>query len=68
MEAVNRDLNYTNYYWVSVDNGLLVAMETWKGEELLSTMTSYVVERPVPTGVRFTLPDGEVLHTTATTY
>lgn len=65
--VVDSDLGYTMHYWVSVESGLLVAMETWKGEELLSTVSAYEVERPVPANVRFTLPSGEVLHTTGTT-
>lgn len=66
IETENRTLGYTLRYWVSVESGLLVAMETWRGEELLSTMESYEVERPVPANVRFVLPNGEVLHTTGT--
>ena len=36
-------LGYVEKYWVSVDSGLLVCAEQWKGEELTYRMTSYAV-------------------------
>ena len=40
-------LGYVEKYWVSVDSGLLVCAEQWKGE-LDSMMTSYAVSTTVP--------------------
>ena len=38
-------LGYVEKYWVSVDSGLLVCAEQWKGEELTYRMTSYAVSK-----------------------
>ena len=56
---------YEEKYWVSVDSGLLVCAEQWKGEELTYRMTSYAVstDRTLFGLTEFALPDGTVLHT-----
>ena len=41
-------LGYVEKYWVSVDSGLLVCAEQWKGEELTYRMTSCGVDGPYP--------------------
>lgn len=51
VEAADQELGYRERYWVSVDTGLLVAAETWDGEELAYRMYSYALERPCPAGV-----------------
>ena len=58
-------LGYVEKYWVSVDSGLLVCAEQWKGEELTYRMTSYAVstDRTLFGLTEFALPDGTVLHT-----
>ena len=48
---------------VAEESGLLVAAETLEGENLLSSMSSYAVERPVPPDTSYELPDVTVLHT-----
>lgn len=50
-------------YWVSADNGLLVAAETESGGEVVWSMTATVPEIPVSASASFALPDGTVLHT-----
>ena len=56
-------LGYVEKYWVSVDSGLLVCAEQWKGEELTYRMTSYAVstDRTLFGLTEFALPDGTVL-------
>ncbi len=50
--------------WVSVDNGLLVSAEMEEEEQLVYRMTAYSpVQSPCPADAKFSLPDGEVLHT-----
>ena len=51
-------------FWVSVDNGLLVSAEMEEEEQLVYRMTAYSpVQSPCPADAKFSLPDGEVLHT-----
>lgn len=51
-------------FWVSVDNGLLVSAETEENGHLVYRMTAYTpVQSPCPANARFSLPDGEVMHT-----
>lgn len=51
-------------FWVSVSNGLLVSAEMEEEEQLVYRMTAYSpVQSPCPADTRFSLPDGEVLHT-----
>ena len=58
-------LGYVEKYWVSVDSGLLVCAEQWKGEKLTYRMTSYAVstDRTLFGLTEFALPDGTVLQT-----
>ena len=63
VEVEESALGYRQRYWVAEESGLLVAAETLEGERLLSSMSSYAVERPVPPETAFALPDGTVLHT-----
>ena len=59
------ELGYTERYWISVDSGLLVASETIKGETTVySVNATSPIQTPCPTGVRFALPDGTILHQT----
>lgn len=62
VEVAQNELGYRERYWVSVERGLLVAAETWKGEELVLRSSAYSVEIPVRSGAVFTLPNGTVLH------
>lgn len=55
-------LGYSERYWVSVSNGLLMSCETLKNGEVVLRMTSASPESPVPSGASFVLPDGTVLH------
>ena len=55
-------LDQVERYWVSSDNGLLVAAETETGGAVVWSMTAGQAEVPVPAGASFTLPDGTVLH------
>lgn len=66
VETAPDELGYWQRYWVSVDSGLLVCAEISLGDTALYRMSSYTVERPVPEGTSFSLPDGQVLHTPGT--
>ena len=54
---------YVERYWISVDSGLLACAETALEGQLVYRMSAFTVERPVPSGASFELPDGTVLHT-----
>lgn len=56
------ELEQTERYWVSADNGLLVAAETETGGEVVWSMTAGTPEVPVSPLAAFSLPDGTVLH------
>lgn len=56
------ELAYSERFWVSVDNGLLIAAETWQEEDLLLQMTSSSVNALALDAMDFALPDGTVLH------
>ena len=56
-------LSQVERYWVSADNGLLVAAETETGGKVVYSMTSTAPEVPVSAAASFALPDGTVLHT-----
>lgn len=63
VETSADELGYLERYWVSVENGLLVAAETVKDEKVvLSVNATYPITTPCPSNVRFALPDGNVLH------
>ncbi len=57
------ELDQAERYWVSADNGLLVAAETESGGELVWTMSAEAPEIPASAAASFALPDGTVLHT-----
>ena len=60
---------YQDRYWVSVDNGLLVAAETvFDNSTVVYRMNalSPIQSISAPTNTLFTLPDGTVLHSIAT--
>ena len=50
-------MGYRERFWVSVDNGLLVAAETWSGDDLIYRMNGLRVTIPGE-GSGFLLPDG----------
>ena len=51
-------------YWISTDNGLLIAAEREVDGSLVYRMTAYgQVQTPCPATASFALPDGQVLHT-----
>lgn len=62
VEVKENELGNRERYWVAVETGLLVAAETRKGEEIVLSMTSGTLERPVPQETSFALPDGTLLH------
>ena len=62
VEAEQKELGYRECYWISVELGLLVSSETWKGENIVLRSSAYSVEIPVRPGAVFALPDGTVLH------
>lgn len=55
-------------YWVSADNGLLVAAETEIGDEVVWSMTATAPEIPVSASASFALPDGTVCHTVGVSF
>ncbi len=58
------ELDQRERYWVSADNGLLVAAETETGGEVVYSMAADAPEIPVSAQASFTLPDGTLLHAT----
>lgn len=56
------ELEQKERYWVSTENGLLVAAETEVNGSVVWSMTTTVPEIPVPADASFTLPDGSSLH------
>lgn len=53
----------TERYWVSVDNGLLVAAELEDNGQVVYQMSAWTpVQSPCPSTAQFSLPGGEVLH------
>lgn len=64
VEVAVDELGYSERYWVSVSNGLLMSCETVKDGEVVLRMTSAAPESPVPAGADFSLPEGTVLHQT----
>lgn len=63
VEVEQTDLGSYERYWVSVSNGLLIAAERVKDDQLLYRMSTVSIESPAPLGSSFALPDGTVLHT-----
>lgn len=64
VETAVDELGYLERYWVSVDNGLLIAAETVKGSSLVYSMSATTLQTPCPAGTSFALPDGTILHET----
>lgn len=56
------ELGQKERYWVSTENGLLVAAETEVEGAVVWTMSTSVPEIPVPADASFILPDGTPLH------
>lgn len=63
VEVEQGELGSRERYWISVSDGLLVAAERVKGEQLVYRMTALSTESPAPLDSSFVLPDGQVLHT-----
>lgn len=63
VEVEQKDLGSHERYWISVANGLLIAAERVKDEQMLYRMSTVSIESPAPLGSSFVLPDGTVLHT-----
>lgn len=63
VEVEQEELDSRERYWISVSDGLLVAAERVKDDQLLYRMTAQNTESPAPLSSSFALPDGEVLHT-----
>ena len=61
VETAEDENGYTLRYWVSVDNGLLVAAEKLLNGETIYRMSGLQVELSFPAQERFTLPDGTIL-------
>ena len=63
VEAQVEELGYLERYWVSTENGLLIAAETSKDGVVVLRMSSTEAEvLQTADEERFTLPDGTVLH------
>lgn len=63
VETAVDDLGYLERYWVSTDNGLLIASETVKDDVVVMRMRSTEAEvLQAAEKDRFTLPDGTVLY------
>lgn len=62
VEVYVPELDQSERYWVSADNGLLVAAETYTGGEVVYSMSASAPEIPVSAAASFALPDGTVLH------
>lgn len=63
VEVEQDELGSRERYWISVSDGLLVAAERVKDEQLVYRMTALSTESPAPLDSSFVLPDGQVLHT-----
>ena len=67
VEACVDTLGYLERYWISTDNGLLLASETVKGDVVVMRMRSTEAEvLQAAEDDRFTLPDGTVLYEQST--
>lgn len=63
VEIQQEDLNSRERYWISVSDGLLVAVERVKDDLVIYRMTAQSTVSPAPLDSSFALPDGTVLHT-----
>lgn len=57
-----KDLGYQEWYWVSVENGLLTAAETVQDGVVLMEMSAGAAELPAPAGTEFQGGDGTTYH------
>ena len=62
VEIEQEELNSRERYWISVSDGLLVAAERIKEEQVVYRMTAQSTVSPAPLDSSFVLPDGTVLH------
>lgn len=63
VEMMQKELDSSERYWISVSDGLLVAAERVKDGQTIYRMTALSTESPAPLSSSFALPDGQVLHT-----
>lgn len=63
VEVEKQALAYRQRYWISVSDGLLVAAETVKEDQVVMSVSASGMESTEET--EFTLPDGTVLHRTS---
>ncbi len=63
VEVAQEELDSYERYWIAVSDGLLMAAERVKEDQLLYRMTVLSTESPAPLNSSFALPDGTVLHT-----
>lgn len=63
VEVEQKELGSRERYWIAVSDGLLVAAERVKEDQLLYRMTVLSTESPAPLNSSFALPDGTVYHT-----
>lgn len=63
VEVEQEELGSYERYWIAVSDGLLVAAERVRDDQLLYRMTVLSTESPAPLNSSFALPDGTVLHT-----
>lgn len=63
VEVEQEELGSCERYWIAVSDGLLVAAERVKDDQLLYRMAVLSTESPAPLNSSFALPDGTVCHT-----
>ena len=63
VEIERTELNSRERYWISVSDGLLMAVERVKDDLVVYRMTARSTVSPAPLDSSFALPDGTVLHT-----
>ncbi len=62
VETAQDAFGYAERYYVSVENGLLIAAERVRGEDVVYRMSGLTVGTDAVTAEAFRLPDGEVLY------
>ena len=63
IEVEQEEVDSVERYWIAVSNGLLLAAERVKDDQVVYRMTTLSTESPAPLGSSFALPNGDVLHT-----
>ncbi len=63
VEVAQAEVDSVERYWISVSDGLLVAAERVRDDQVVYRMTALSTESPAPMDSSFALPDGQVLHT-----